>query len=217
MRKVYASLSFVSLGSCVPFTIQSRQALSEVPEYVLKYGASPSFSNGNLYMPWQVSLSGHSSQRVSNLFLEPLSRRYHLIVRTAPLIYLHSTEQYFPTDITTFLNHTTPRVAFDEVFGPSKPLSPSNVNHMGADVCLTSNDDITKSPRWIEGTKPDRNGRTDDAISAAVIVNNKGNGKVDAFYMYFYAYNYGGEVLGLSELNFGAYPPQIHLWFKHSS
>lgn len=62
---------------------------------------------------------------------------------------------------------------------------------------------MTKKPEWIKGTKPDSNGKTNNAMTAAVIVNDKGNGNVDAFYMYFYAYNYGGEVLGWSKLNFG--------------
>lgn len=74
---------------------------------------------------------------------------------------------------------------------------------MGGDVYLTSNDDVTKNPQWIKGVKPDVNGKTNGAVTTAVIINEKGNGEVDAFYMYFYAYNYGGEVLGLSQLNFG--------------
>jgi hypothetical protein len=62
---------------------------------------------------------------------------------------------------------------------------------------------VTKDPTWIKGTKPDSNGATANAMTAAVIVNDKGKGVVDAFYMYFYAYNYGGEVLGWDALNFG--------------
>lgn len=74
---------------------------------------------------------------------------------------------------------------------------------MASNIWLTSNDDVTTSPAWIKGTKPNASGKTEGATSAAVIVNDKGNGNVDAFYMYFYGYNYGGEVLGLKELNFG--------------
>ncbi|CAA9965410.1 DUF946 domain containing protein [Pyrenophora teres f. maculata] len=125
------------------------------------------------------------------------------VLKYAPVVYLHSTETYFPTDIQTFLDHTTPRVNFTEVTGPSKPLTTSNLNQMGSDVWLTSNDDVTKDPAWIKGTKPNAQGKTDRAITAAVIVNDKGNGNVDAFYMYFTAYNYGGEVIGWSILNFG--------------
>ncbi|KAH8727005.1 hypothetical protein GQ44DRAFT_705113 [Phaeosphaeriaceae sp. PMI808] len=125
------------------------------------------------------------------------------VLRYAPVVYLHSDDQYLPTDIKSFLDNTTPRVNFNEVAGPSKPLTQENVNQLGNDVFLTSNDDVTKNPEWIKGTRPDASGKTNGAITAAVIVNDKGNGNVDAFYMYFYAYNYGGEVLGWSKLNFG--------------
>ncbi|KAF2025635.1 hypothetical protein EK21DRAFT_76036 [Setomelanomma holmii] len=125
------------------------------------------------------------------------------VLKYAPVVYLHSDETYFPTDLKVFLDNTTPRVNFNEVSGPSKPLTLDNVNQMGNDVYLTSNDDVTKDPEWIKGTKPDSSGRTNNAITAAVIVNDKGNGNVDAFYMYFYAYNYGGNVLSWPALNFG--------------
>jgi hypothetical protein len=85
---------------------------------------------------------------------------------------------------------------------------------MGSDVWLTSNDDVTKDPTWIKGTKPNAQGKTEGATTAAIIVNDKGNGNVDAFYMYFYAYNYGGEVLGWSQLNFGNSSFSLH-YYKH--
>ena len=121
----------------------------------------------------------------------------------APVVYLQSTDPYFPTDLTVFLEHTTPRVNFTEVPGPSKPLTLDNVNQDADTVFLTSNDDVTQNPNWIKGTKPDATGKTNGATTAAIIVNDKGNGNVDAFYMYFYAYNWGGEVLGFDALNFG--------------
>ncbi|KAL6712317.1 hypothetical protein ACN47E_000194 [Coniothyrium glycines] len=125
------------------------------------------------------------------------------VLKYAPVVYLHKDEQYFPTDIKVFLDNTTPRVNFNEVPAPSKPLTTSNVDQLGSNVYLTSNDDVTKDPQWILGTRPDASGKTNDAITAAVIVNDKGNGEVDAYYMYFYAYNYGGQVLGWPALNFG--------------
>jgi hypothetical protein len=61
-------------------------------------------------------------------------------------------------------------VNFNEVPGPSKPLTTSNVNQLGSDVWLTSNDDVTTNPSWILGTKPDASGKTNGATTAAVIV-----------------------------------------------
>ena len=61
---------------------------------------------------------------------------------------------------------------------------------------LTSVDNIVTNPAWLNGVKPDSTGKTDGAVSVAIIVNDRGNGEVDAFYMYFYAYNWGGTFLG---------------------
>ena len=61
---------------------------------------------------------------------------------------------------------------------------------------LTSVDDVTKNPAWLKGVKPDGNGKTNGATSCAIIVNDHGSGLVDVFYMYFYAYNWGGVLLG---------------------
>ena len=96
-----------------------------------------------------------------------------------------------------------PKVNFQTVSSAPNPLDLNNLNSLGADVYLTSKDDITTNPAWIKGAKPDSQGKTNNAVSSTIIVNDKGNGNVDAFYMYFYAYNWGGEVLGLDDLNFG--------------
>lgn len=106
-----------------------------------------------------------------------------------------------PSDLATHISHSNPQVNFNTVSAPS-PLDLNNLNQLGGDVYLTSKDDITTNPAWLKGVRPDGSGKTDGS-TAAVIVNDKGNGNVDAFYMYFYSYNWGGEVLGLSSLNFG--------------
>lgn len=84
----------------------------------------------------------------------------------------------------------------------SSPLTLFNLDQLnnvgsngGKDVFLTSNDDITKDPKWLEGVQPGANGATADVESSVIIVVDKGNGVVDAFYFYFYAFNWGGVVL----------------------
>lgn len=75
-----------------------------------------------------------------------------------------------------------------------------NLNDLNAlgntSVYLTSKVNIETNPAWLYGVAPDSTGETDGAVSCAIIVNDHGNGNVDAFYMYFYAFNYGGEYFG---------------------
>ncbi|PVH97835.1 hypothetical protein DM02DRAFT_65704 [Periconia macrospinosa] len=124
------------------------------------------------------------------------------VLKYAPIVYLHSQDPYLPSDFQTHLTHTTPKVGFNAVSGPS-PLTLDNLSQLGSDVYLTSNDDVTTNPSWIKGVRPDSSGKTNDAITSAIIVNDKGSGNVDAFYFYFYTYNWGGLVAGLKDLNFG--------------
>lgn len=66
----------------------------------------------------------------------------------------------------------------------------------GDDVYLTSIADVTTNPAWLNGIQPDANGGTGNDKTCAVIIVDKGNGVIDAFYMYFWAFNWGGVVLG---------------------
>lgn len=97
--------------------------------------------------------------------------------------------------------NTIPAVNFTEIDTSSSPLTLDNLDILnsfgsdGADVYLTSVIDVTTSPRWINGVVPDSTGKTNNATSCAIIVNNHGSGLVDVFYMYFYAYNLGNTVL----------------------
>lgn len=150
--------------------LEERQAAT-IPDYVSTYGTQPEYSF---------------------FVLET-----HTIA--APLVWLYSGETYFPSDIGTQLVHTKPEINFTVVDGYPTPLTLDNLDSLnalgGKKVYLTSVDDITTNPAWLNGVKPDSTGKTDGATSVAIIVNDRGNGELDAFYTYFYAFNWGGLFL----------------------
>lgn len=114
-------------------------------------------------------------------------------------MWLHSTETYFPSDIGAQVSNTKPEINYAAVTPSQSPLTLDNLNSSlssfnGGDLYLTSDVDPTTNPAYLNGVKP--NPSTGSAKSTAIIINDKGNGQVDAFYMYFYAFNYGTTVLG---------------------
>lgn len=89
--------------------------------------------------------------------------------------------------------HTIPEVNWKEVEGALSPLTLDNLdslNDLGnTSVYLTSKEGInaTIQPAWFNGVTPDDQGKTNGAVSSAIIVRDHGDGTVDAFYFYFYA------------------------------
>ncbi|KAF2397527.1 hypothetical protein EJ06DRAFT_533129 [Trichodelitschia bisporula] len=149
-------------------------------------------SNGQMVDPPLISGKANAPEGVPDY-----------VVKYAPLVYLHSDDIYGPSDIGAQLTNTTPKVNFNAL--PDLKPDPYNLDTMdrmneagtnGTNVYLTSNDDISKTPNWLKGVTPNVDGLTKDATTCTVIVVEKGNGTVDAFYMYFYAFNWGGIVLG---------------------
>lgn len=96
----------------------------------------------------------------------------------------------------------------------------------GTDVYLTSYDDVTTNPKWLEGLKLDTNGGTGNEKTGVIVVVEKGDldwsrkkeGKVvDVFYFYFWSFNWGGVVLGnqLGTFNLHSFLPsavQLLCW-----
>lgn len=124
-------------------------------------------------------------------------------MEAAPLVWLDTDEQFFPSDISAHLANTHPTVDGAEVTGAPSPLTLDNLDQLnnlgGTNVYLTANDDWTTGPTWTRGVRPDGNGRTTGAVSCAIVVRNKSDSTLNAFYFYFYSYNQGNEIL-LQEL-----------------
>ncbi|MCJ1362507.1 hypothetical protein MMC16_001610 [Acarospora aff. strigata] len=131
----------------------------------------------------------------------------------APLVYLDQNEVYLPSDLQAQLDNTFAASNVSAATNGSSPLLLSNLDQLNGiadctvnsiDACaifLTSKDNITSNSQWLYGVLPDPiTHETRGAKTCAIIVNDHGNGVVDAFYMYFYAFNLGntvnGQVLG---------------------
>lgn len=140
----------------------------------------------------------------STVFATPAKRQSLAVpdyVNTyAPVVWLESTDRYFPSDIAAQLVHTKPKKDFEDVETGPDPLTLENLNELnnpdGTSIYLTSIDDVTTNPAWLDGIKPDGSGKTVGGITCVVIISDHGGGLVDAFYMYFYANNWGGRILG---------------------
>ncbi|KAH8752453.1 hypothetical protein F5882DRAFT_445216 [Hyaloscypha sp. PMI_1271] len=159
-----------------------------------------------------VALSLSLGATIASAKLQP--RRITIIpdfvTNYAPLVYLDQNDVYLPSDIQAQLNNTYPALnytALPKADVPS-PLLLSDLEQLNIrgncgqnfDACpiyLTSKDNVTTDPPWLYGVLPDPvTGKTVGARSCAIIVNDHGGGLVDAYYMYFYAFNYGSVVLG---------------------
>ncbi|KAF4553183.1 Vps62-like protein 1 [Elsinoe fawcettii] len=120
----------------------------------------------------------------------------------APVVRLYSADPYRPSDIGNTLPNTAPEVNFSPVANVANPLTLDNLDSLngqgGADVYLTSKQDVTTNPAWLNGVVPDGSGSTGSATTSTVVVVDKGNGVVDAFYLYFFANNWGGTILNFN-------------------
>lgn len=121
----------------------------------------------------------------------------------APLFRLHPDDKYRPTDLSTFLHHVRPQINFSDVEAPPN-LTLADLDRCnsvgekgGQDIYLTSYDDVTTEPAWLEGVSGiDDLGGTGTNRTGAVIVVEKERQIVDVFYFVFWAWNYGGTVVG---------------------
>ncbi|KAI9725108.1 MAG: Vacuolar protein sorting-associated protein 62 [Chrysothrix sp. TS-e1954] len=147
------------------------------------------------------------------------------VVEHAPLIHLYSKEEFWPCDIAEHLQHTRPYTNYTLIDSPSQRPNLTNLNdwnQFGRYTYLQSDDDVEERPEWLGGksnipSSPElgelrylqsdaapshsgasrrRHGGRSDAPAVLIVVE-KGDGIVDAFWFFFYSYNLGNKVLNV--------------------
>lgn len=118
----------------------------------------------------------------------------------APYVHLYSEERYWPYDIAKFVENFHVTYSNGSLVNGTENLSISKLGDLPRkpDLYMTSNEDFDTDPDWITGrkNKPSLvNGEIKDAPATLIIVD-KGNGWVDAFWFYFYSFNLGPFVMG---------------------
>lgn len=110
------------------------------------------------------------------------------VLTYAPYSYLYSGETWWPSDVATHMEHVTPEVEYVAV---ESNVTLETLDELASDVFLTSNDNVEDNPAWLLSTDntPDSSGYS--SAPATIIVVEKDDGIVDAFYFYFYSYNHG--------------------------
>ncbi|KAF7542384.1 hypothetical protein G7Z17_g11619 [Cylindrodendrum hubeiense] len=123
------------------------------------------------------------------------------VARHAPLVWLHSDDPYKPSDLLTHIRHTTPMLDGKPIADlPELDLDNLEIlNHYGPHIPLTSNDDPTTYPSWFYGEAPDAAGRIHNATPSCVILVERSEVDLDAFYFYFYSYNEGPNITQVLE------------------
>jgi hypothetical protein len=110
----------------------------------------------------------------------------------APYAYLHASETYWPSDITTHLQHVTPEQNGTNL---ASSITIDSLSSYGPDVFLTSKDDVTNADQptadWLLSNygKPSTGGKS--AAPATIIAVQKSGGIVDVFYFFFYSWDLG--------------------------
>jgi hypothetical protein len=145
----------------------------------------------------------------------------------APLVHLFSGENFWPCDIKEHLLHTTPHLNYIPLQASTDHPSLDDLDELnkwggGRYVFMKSNDNVEERPEWLigkenipstepeqpfsqdrssqqpvssDGQPPIEGGRSQ--APAVLILVNKDEGVVDAFWFFFYSYNLGNVVLNV--------------------
>lgn len=133
------------------------------------------------------------------------------VIDNCPLVHLYSEERYWPSDIAEYVTHFDINDAQgNNVTDPLEALTLYNLrqyyyytlangthtNISSDDTFLTSRDDFDIDPKWLLGSRPEYGTGHIKNGPAVLVVMDKGNGWVDAFWFYFYPFNLGPYIMG---------------------
>ncbi|KAH3682660.1 hypothetical protein WICPIJ_006374 [Wickerhamomyces pijperi] len=136
-----------------------------------------------------------------------------------PLVYLYTEETYLPYDISKYISHFVLKDEFNntvtEDFTIDKMAQFTGKN--SSKLLLTTLED-TNDPEWLTGESNIPNlstGKIKDAPAVLVVVD-KGNGWVDAYWFYFYSFNLGPFVMGVGPYgnHFGDWEHSLTRFYK---
>lgn len=168
-------------------------------------------------MPILPVIPDEGSQGNGSWPTRPLKAVPQFVLDYAPLVHLHSDEPYWPSTMESHLENTIPHVGYDAVTGDNSHPTVRNLarlnredGDLGWNVFLASKDNILDNPDWMtskygkpvfpDGPSEDEDGNPVPGRSVSpvvLIVVEKENGIVDAFWHFFYSYNLGNGVFGI--------------------
>jgi Vacuolar protein sorting-associated protein 62 len=129
----------------------------------------------------------------------------------APLVWLDTEEQFFPSDIAAQIANTYPTIDQTPIPDPPSPVNLANLDSLnaygdgGVNVYLHSDEGINVYPTtpWLAGVVPASDGSTPNAIASTIVIVAKSNNITDVFYFSFYAFNRGNFVFENPSLELG--------------
>ncbi|CCE61648.1 hypothetical protein TPHA_0A05740 [Tetrapisispora phaffii CBS 4417] len=138
------------------------------------------------------------------------------VIDFCPLVHLHTEEEYWPSDIADYVKNFNLTDATGNIILGGTSENPLSLKDLKAyyklkhknkkskkdkfisssSVVMTSIDDFDKDPDWLIGHRPKFGTGYIKKGPAVLVVVDKGNGWVDAFWFYFYPFNWGPYVMG---------------------
>lgn len=139
------------------------------------------------------------------------------VIDHSPYVHLYSEEKYLPYDIELFVRNFHLEYRNGSLINGGRTLEIRDLAQFGlflnsSEIFMTLNSDFDKDPEWITGRKNRPKFANGEIVNApaTLIVVDKGNGWVDAFWFYFYSFNLGPFVMGT-----GPYGNHVGDW-EHS-